>query len=151
MFDKKRTKHIRHKTNIELLSKYQQDIDALSCIFNESKLYNLMTELNVHDRRVMKIITKPINLISPTAAHSNQINKFQDTKTLLSWIDCFSNESSSLALNIYSSHNNPISKSPTRNNRLHSALIKTLDEFIETEFTTPYCKVSGIKPFLMHT
>lgn len=101
MFEQYIAQPNRQSGNIELLKKYQPDIDSLKGLFDERELFNLMTEPDVNGRRVMKHIHQAINISSPTSINSNQINIFQDTDILLEWVRNFSLEAKYVMLDIY--------------------------------------------------
>lgn len=121
----------RKSGNIKLLKKYQQDIDAISCIFDERTLFSLMTEFDVNEHRVMKHIHQAINILSPTSINSNQINIFQDTDILLLWLRKFSLEAKHVMLYIYANRTTNSTKISTRCNRLPEELFDQLESFIQ--------------------
>ncbi|ARD38606.1 hypothetical protein F8538_09615 [Edwardsiella ictaluri] len=121
----------RKSGNIELLKNYQQDIDAISCIFDERTLFSLMTEFDVNGHRVMKHIHQAINIFSPTSINSNQINIFQDTDNLLRWVHKFSLEAKHVMLDIYANRTKNSTKSSTRCNRLPKKDVAQLESFIQ--------------------
>ncbi|MGL4928479.1 MAG: hypothetical protein ACRC4K_17095 [Plesiomonas shigelloides] len=121
----------RKSGNIKLLKNYQQDIDAISCIFDERTLFSLMTEFDVNGHRVMKHIHQAINIFSPTSINSNQINIFQDTDNLLRWVHKFSLEAKHVMLDIYANRTKNSTNSSTRCNRLPKKDVAQLESFIQ--------------------
>lgn len=127
MFEQYIAQPNRQSGNIELLKKYQPDIDALKGLFDERELFSLMTEPDVNGRRVMKHIHQAINISSPTSINSNQINIFQDTDVLLLWLRKFSLEAKHVMLETYANR----TAVSTRCNCLPEELFDQLESFIQ--------------------
>lgn len=72
----------REQKNANLLAKYQNDIDKLSDIFTEDDLLHLMTQEQPDGTRKMRPSLSSIEIFSPSALMSNQINFFSIPITL---------------------------------------------------------------------
>ncbi|MGL4602066.1 MAG: hypothetical protein ACRCVE_11450 [Plesiomonas sp.] len=137
MFEQYIAQPNRKTGNIELLKKYQQDIDAISCIFDEHTLFSLMTELDVNGHGVMKHISQVINIISSTAFNANQINMLQYTDILLRWVHKFSLEAKHVMLDIYANRTTHNHKSVKYCNRIPKKISSSIDLFINNILENP--------------
>ncbi|MBU2671656.1 hypothetical protein I5654_03020 [Hafnia paralvei] len=117
----------RSAKNARLLANYQPDIDALSDLFSETELLNLMLITDSNGDIWMKPSSEIINIISPSAAMSNQIIIFQDTSVLKKWCELQSKEFYRLAIEIYA-------HKVKRQNKIPEHVIEKLDLFIKNEF-----------------
>ena len=129
----------RNAKNARLLANYQPDIDALSDLFSETDLLNLMLITDSNGDIWMKPSSDIINVINSSAIMSNQINFFQDTTVLKKWCELQSKEFSRLAIEIYA-------HKVKRQNKIPKHVIDKLDLFIANEFR--YVEVNG-HPLLM--
>ena len=129
----------RNAKNARLLANYQPDIDALSDLFSETDLLNLMLITDSNGDIWMKPSSDIINVINSSAIMSNQINFFQDTTVLKKWCELQSKEFSRLAIEIYA-------HKVKRQNKIPKHVIDKLDVFIKNEFR--YVEIYG-HPLLM--
>lgn len=114
----------RSAKNIELLKKYQEDIDKLSGIFSEDDLFDLCTSINNRGDVRMKSV-KSFNPLGSAVLDANQINLFQDVALLKQWIKQQKDEYKLLNIKIYA----PIS----RQNKVPSTELTTIDNFIKKQ------------------
>ncbi len=114
----------REQKNANLLAKYQNDIDKLSDIFTEDDLLHLMTQEQPDGTRKMRPSLSSIEIFSPSALMSNQINFFQHTDYLEKWCALQRKEYEILAINIYG-------RKSIKQNKIPAKTLKEIDEFLE--------------------
>lgn len=132
----------RNAKNARLLTKYQPDIDALSAHFSEADLLGLMLITDSNGITWMKPASGIVNVISPTAAKSNQINFFQNTAVLKKWCALQSEEFRQLAIKIYA-------RKTARQNKIPEKITEQLDLFIKTQLDNAETgTLPLLKPFL---